>query len=103
MYPTDKKKLGLDMLGQPGAQAPVGAGDLMGGSTDQLSNQDLMGMQQGVGMQQDPSSDPLQLQELQRILDDPTTPPDVRAEIQAKLAQAARRRLQGAAGVPMAG
>lgn len=80
--------VGLPPGATPGAGGGVGLGPGVGQALE------------GVGAVGGADQDQLEIDALEAALADPNTPPEERALIQARLAQAARRQL---AGVPGAG
>lgn len=84
----------------PGAD-PTGAGVLPPGQdTSALSDQQLGQLGDAAPVGQDIDPEALQVQELTQALQDPNTPPQVKAQIQAELAMAARRKLAGVGAPP---
>jgi len=85
------------------AQPPGASATAVSGlpSTSGLSNVDLSTL---MGTGSDLSSDPDALTQMAQVLQDPSTPPDQKAAIQARLQLAAMRQLAGgpggAAGAP---
>lgn len=89
---------GGDLLG--GGLPGVPQEPAQGGSTDQLTGDDLAALsgEQDVGNPED-----VAVAQMEAALDDPNTPPDVKAQIQQQLDLAARRRLAGLGGASQGG
>lgn len=87
---------GLAALFGGDAQGAPPAGAVPGGSTDDLTGNDLAALSQPLGDLQSPEDQ--QIAQMDAALDDPATPPEVKAQLMQQLDLAARRRLAGLGG-----